>query len=319
LQLLLIGLQASRSRIESARRVSTVAFSVPWKQSAMRIGKQHAKYFLASLLWLTLAGGAAAVPEFKGPLRPGEELFTLPTRPGVTVRILLMTPNTNSKAIVVYFPGGGGTLVGPDGRVRFGQFLSRLSEQPFFTAALDMPSDHPGGIAGTDRFIASQAYTEDINKVIDLLHQKWSKPLFLVGHSGGTTTVAHLGAVLKDERIAGLVLLAAISRHPPGGVSLSNIPLHEVPYPILFVHHRDDQCVSFEGARQQLLRLIKSSKVDFIEVLGGDSSRAHECSPFAIRQGPPNYGHFFAGKEREVFQAIADWITGKPVPDRIGP
>lgn len=231
-----------------------------------------------------------------------------------------MIPNTTDpKAIVVYFPGGGGTLVGPDGRLRGWRFLPRLAEHPFIIAALDMPSDRAGGIAGTDRFITSKAYTEDIKKVIDLLHQKWSKPLFLVGHSGGTTTVAHLGAVLKDQRIGGLVLLAAISRHPPGGVSLSNLSLHEITYPILFVHHREDLCVSFEGARQESSRLHRSPKVGFIEVLGGDPSRAHHCSPFAARQGPPNHGHFFAGKEYEVFQAIADWVMGKPVPARIGP
>jgi pimeloyl-ACP methyl ester carboxylesterase len=209
--------------------------------------------------------------------------------------------------------------VGPDGRLRFWSFLSRLAEQPFITAALDMPSDHAGGIAGTDPFITSEPYMMDIKTVIDFLRRKWSQPLFLVGHSGGTTSVGHFGAVLKDHRIGGLVLLAAISWHPRGGVSLANLPLHEIEYPVLFVHHRDDRCVDFAGARQQAYRLSKSPKVTFIEVMGGDPSRAHECSPFAARRGTANYGHFFAGKEQEVFQAVADWIMGKPVPERIGP
>ena len=285
----------------------------------MRFSKKHAENLLAALLWLTPAGCAATLLELKVPLGPGEELVTLTTRPGVTVRVLLLTPNTDPKAILVYLPGGGGTLVGPDGRLRFGRFTSRLSEQPFVTAVVDMPSDRPRGVAGTDHFRASKAYTEDIHNVIDFLRQKWTKSVFLVGHSGGTTSVAHLGAVLKDQRIAGLVLMAAISTHRGGAeVSLSNLPLHEITYPILFVHHRDDQCVSFDGARQQLSRLTRSPKVDFIEVLGGDPSRAHQCSPFAARRGPENHGHFFAGKEREVFQAITDWIIGKPVPHRIG-
>ena len=279
----------------------------------------RAENLLASLLWLMMAGCVPTLLEFKGTLGPGEELVTLTTRPGVTVRVLLMTPNTDPKAILVYFPGGGGTLVGLDGRLRYGRFTSLLSKQPFITAVVDIPSDRAGGVAGTDQFRASKAYTEDIKNVIDLLRQKWTKPVFLVGHSGGTTSVAHLGTVLKYQRITGLVLMAAISTHRRAGVSLSNLPLHEITYPILFVHHREDQCVSFEGARQQLSRLTGSPKVDFVEVLGGDPSRAHHCSPFAERQGPPNYGHFFAGKEREVFQAITDWVTGKPVPDRIGP
>jgi len=285
----------------------------------MKINKQHAEDLLASVLWLMMAGCAATLPELKTPLGRGEELVTLGTRPGVTVRVLLMTPNTDPKAILVYLPGGGGTLVGQDGRLRYGRFTSLLSEQPFITAVVDMPSDHPGGVAGTDQFRASKAYTEDIKNVIDLLRQKWTKPVFLLGHSGGTTSVAHLGTILKDQRIAGLILMATISTHRGPGVSLSSLPLHEITYPILFVHHREDRCVSFEAALQQLSRLTKSPKADFIEVLGGDRSRAHQCSPFAARQGPENYGHFFAGKEREVFQAITDWIIGKPVPDRIGP
>jgi pimeloyl-ACP methyl ester carboxylesterase len=283
----------------------------------MKLSTEHATSLLVSLLLVALAGCATALPEFKGALGPGEELVTLGTRPGVTVRVLLMTPKTDPNAVIVYFPGGGGTLVGSDGRLRYGRFTSILSEQPFITAVVDMPSDRPGGVAGTDVFRISKAYTEDIRNVIDFLRQKWTKPVFLVGHSGGTTSVVHLGAVLKDQRIAGLVLMATISTHRGAGVALSN--LHEITYPILFIHHREDQCVSFEGARSQLSRLTKSPKVDFIEVLGGDPSRAHQCSPFAARQGPENYGHFFAGKEREVFQAITDWVIGKSVPDRIGP
>ena len=63
--------------------------------------------------------------------------------------------------------------------------------------------------------------------------------------------MAHLGAVFKDQRITRIVLMAAISTHERAGVSLSNLPLHEITYPILFVHHREDQCASFEGVRQQ--------------------------------------------------------------------
>jgi dienelactone hydrolase len=279
--------------------------------------QEHAKNLLASLLWLMIADCAANLPELKGPLEPGEELVTLSTRPGVTVRVLLITRDTDPKAIVIYFPGGGGTLVASNGNLRHAVFISYLSAQPFITAVVDMPSDHPGGVAGTDRFRAGKEYTKDIEKVVDFLRQKWSKPVFLVGHSGGTTSVAHLGAVLKDQHITGLVMMAAISTHRGAGVSLPN--LHEITYPVLFIHHREDQCVSFEGVRQQLSRLTKSPKVDFIEVLGGDRSKARQCSPFAARQGPESYGHFFAGKEREVFQAITNWIIGKPVPDRLGP
>lgn len=276
------------------------------------------KHALAPLLWLMIAGCAPTMPEFKGTLGPGQELVTLATRHGVTVRVLLITPNIDPTAILLYFPGGGGTLVGADGHLRYGRFVSVLSEQPFITAVADRPSDRGGGVSGTDPFRASNAHTEDINIIIEFLRRKWTKPVLLVGHSGGSTSVAHLGAVFKDQRITRIVLMAAISTHERAGVSLSNLPLHEITYPILFVHHREDQCASFEGIRQQQSRLAGSPKVDFIEVLGGDRSRTLQCSPFA-RQDRVDYAHFFSGKEREVFQAITAWITGKPIPERIGP
>jgi len=84
------------------------------------------------------------MPDFKGALGPGRELVTLATRHGVTVRVLLMTPNKDPTAILVYFPGGGGTLIGVDGRLRYGRFVSVLSEQPFITAVVDRPSDRAG-------------------------------------------------------------------------------------------------------------------------------------------------------------------------------
>ena len=76
--------------------------AVDWKHSAM--SKKRAENLLASLLWLTMAGCAATLPEFKGALLPGEELVTLATRPGVTVRILLTTPSAIPRGIFLFFP-----------------------------------------------------------------------------------------------------------------------------------------------------------------------------------------------------------------------
>lgn len=130
--------------------------------------------------------------------------------------------------------------------------------------------------------------------------------------------MAHLGAVFKDQRITRIVLMAAISTHERAGVSLSNLPLHEITYPpyCLFIIGRIS-ARALKGVQQQA-RLAGSPKVDFIEVLGGDRSRTLRCSPFA-RQDRVDYAHFFSGKEREVFQAITAWVTGKPIPERIGP
>ena len=242
--------------------------------------------------------------------------FRLGTRPGVTVRVLLITPNA-PKGIFLFFPGGEGYLVTIEGRPKW-LYTRLFPEQGFMTAVVDVPSDQPYGMIGGDRFRSSIEHLEDVKKIIEFVSQKWSKPIFLIGHSAGTTSVAYLGTVLKDHRIGGVVLTGALGELGPRAVSLATLPLHNITYPVLFVHHKEDPCASFEAAYRQHQRLVNSPRVSFIEVLGGDRSREIPCSPVDASRGK-SYAHGFSGKEREVVRAITDWVTGKPVAGRIGP
>jgi hypothetical protein len=280
-------------------------------------------FFLLQGLLLFLCGlsdtAAAAQEELKAALNPGEELVTLPVRQGVTVRLFLISPATDSKGTFVLFPGGVGTLLRAGGRPGYGQFTSLFAKEGFGTAIVDVPSNYPYGYrsGGLDPFRASKDHAEDVRKIIEFVNQRWSKPIFLIGHSAGTVSVAHLGSVLKDQRIGGLVLLAAVGNSGrPSLVSLAHLPLGDITYPVLFVHHKQDDCTSFLDVGQQVYRLTKSPRVNFIEVLGGDPSRGAFCSPAnPIR----SYTHGLSGKEPEIVRAIIDWTTGKEVPNRIGP
>jgi len=278
----------------------------------MNVCKLHAENLVVSLLWLMMAACAATLPELKAPLLPGEELVTLATRPGVTVRVLLVTPNAVPKGVFLFFPGGDGSLVGEDGQPKR-LFIRELREQGFTAAIVDVPSDQPYGMLGGDRFRRSKEHLEDVKKIIDFVYQKWPKPIFLIGHSAGATSAAYLATVLEDHRVGGVVLTSAV-----GDGSLATVALHTITYPTLFVHHRDDPCTSFAATREQHRRLINSPRVSFIEVLGGDQSRAIGCKPRDPR-GLKSYEHGFSGKRREVVSAITDWVTGKQVSNRIGP
>jgi hypothetical protein len=279
---------------------------------AMTISNKHDGNLLASLLWLVLAGCAARLPELKAPLLAGEELVTLATRPGVTVRVLVVSPKTVPKGIFVFFPGGEGYLVGEEGRPK-GLFITEFREQGFVTALVDVPSDQPYGMIGGDRFRRSREHLDDVKTIIDFVYQKCPKPVFLIGHSAGATSAAYIATALKDLRVGGIVLTSAV-----GDGSLATVALHTISYPVLFVHHRNDPCTSFEAALRQHQRLINSPRVSFIEVLGGDQSRAIGCKPRDPR-GLKSYEHGFSGKRREVVMTITDWVSGKPVPDRVGP
>ncbi len=252
------------------------------------------------------------------PVRAGQEIVTLDTRPGVTLKVLLLTPSGSHEGTLLMFPGGDGKghFTEREGKVRLSRnFLVRSSnlfvDQGFLVAIVDVPSDQAAGMS--PQFRTSKEHTEDIQKVIHMLGEKWPGAIFLVGTSAGTISVANLAVTLKADRISGIVLTASIGMTRGSRLSLMNLHLEKITLPVLFVHHREDGCwaSSFNHALQLRDRMTGSSKTAFIEVLGGDPPRSEPCQAMSP--------HGFLGKEREVVRAITDWLTGKPVPEQIGP
>ena len=272
-------------------------------------------------IWCLLSLAAALLIPL--PAQSAQEIVTLETRPGVTLKVLLRFPNNSPKAALVLFPGGQGAghFSERGGQIRVGNnFLTRSSplfvERRFAVAVVDVPSDQAAGMS--DQFRTGKEHIQDITKIIDLLDQKCPGPLYLVGTSRGTLSVAHLGASLQDRRISGIVLTSSIGASRPSRsdrlpLSLFEVPMENIMVPVLFVHHRNDGCwaANFADAVRLQKRVTKSAKVEFIEVQGGDPPRSEACEPLTP--------HGYLGKEREVVTAITDWVEGKPVPKQIGP
>lgn len=270
--------------------------------------------FLLLCGWI-VSCAPAMLPKFVGSLGPGQEIVTLNTRPRITVRVLLATPNTTPKGIFVLFPGGQGRLISQRGQLTtgFGQSFQLFVDQGFIAAVVDTPSDQAGELSS--HFRTSNEHLEDARKIIDFLGQKWSKPIFLMGHSRGTLSVAHLPRSLKDSRIQGIILTASLAiRSKDGYLSLSELRMDQITLPALFVHHRDDGCPTtpFNVAVQIQNRLTNSPKVNFIEVFGGKPEEDDPCRGWKDHHG-------FYGLEHEVVKAITDWALGSSVPERIGP
>ncbi len=257
---------------------------------------------------------ALILPQFalSQKLEPGEEIVTLNTRPKVTVKVLLSSPERRPKAVFVFFSGSTGRLVSNrSGQIRYRWVISSLVERGFAVATPDLPSDEEKRFS--DEFRLSKAHTEDIKRVIEFVTQKWPGPIFFIGHSAGTISAADIAATVKDDRIRGVVLTG--SRQRTGSyrrVTLRDLGLKKITYPVLFVHHRDDGCHDIKAVRKLRKRFKKSPKVDFIEVVGGNSPPDHDdCFG---GQNP----HSFWGRKKEVINVIADWASGKPVPKQIG-
>lgn len=260
-----------------------------------------------------------SMPELVSALRQGEEMVILETRPGVTTRIVVSTPDVTPKGVFLLFPGGNGRLVIQDGRIIRGGFgrssLPHFAKNGFVAAAIDVPSDQASGFGENSRF--AEAHVQDVRKIVEFAARKWDKPMFFLGHSSGTFSAAHLAVFLNDQRIGAIVLAASpTTRGRPGSGlwNLSDIPLGRIAVPVLIVHHRDDACraTSFYEATRLPRFFTSSPRVAFLEVRGGETLASDPC----IGSWTP---HDLFGKEPEVVAAIVHWALGGQIPERIGP
>jgi pimeloyl-ACP methyl ester carboxylesterase len=241
------------------------------------------------------------------------EVRTIPTRPGVTMDFLVMTPeNAGMHDALILFPGGNGA--GPfrmaDGGVVSGwNFLVR-SAGDFIASGLAVftvapPSDHPTGMS--TGFRESPEHAEDIASLARYLERLGYERIFLVGNSRGTLSATFLGTRIKDSHLKGVVLTSALEYEN----FLRWLPLEQLRLPVLMVHHRDDACrvSSIEEARITEAALRTSTTVDFTEVNGGAYPRSAPCDNLSA--------HGFFGVEGKVVGVIAGWIGGQKAPDRI--
>jgi pimeloyl-ACP methyl ester carboxylesterase len=262
---------------------------------------------------------AAAMPAAASAPASAQEIVSVPTRPGVTVRVLLVAPAGEPSATLLMFPGGFGNnhFSERDGRIVLdGNFLVRtapiFAARGLLVAVIDTPSDQPQGM--DDAFRMGKAHVEDVTKVLQALEARAPAPIFLAGTSRGTLSAAALAASLKDPRVKGLVLTTSLGDGGRGrnrAVTVYDAPLKRITLPVLVVHHQQDGCWAspFGAATGIPAALSGSAKVDFVAVSGGDPPRSEACEALAA--------HGYLGRERDVVGVIADWIAGKPVPKQL--
>jgi pimeloyl-ACP methyl ester carboxylesterase len=233
----------------------------------------------------------------------------IPTRPGVTQRVLVLAPD-NAKAAVVLFAGGhGGLQISPEGRLAWGagNFLVR-SRQMFAShgltvAVVDAPSDrqNPPYLAG---FRQTSEHAADVKAVIAFLKQQANVPVWLVGTSRGTQSVAFLATELPATGGGpdGIVLAATILTERPGSRPVPAMPLGEIKVPTLVVHHKQDGCALCRyGDLPKLMDKLSAVPRKELFTFEGGTNQGDPCEAKAY--------HGFNGIEREVVARIAEWIT----------
>jgi hypothetical protein len=247
-----------------------------------------------------------------------QEIVTLPTRPNVMQSYFLTSSPKNPFAAAVLFPGSGGLiqLRTENGRPRFnqGNFLVRsrgeFVSRGVIAAIVDAPSDQQSGWGMSDEFRLGEKHAADMSAVIGELKKRFPElPLFLVGTSRGTISVASLAARLGPQ-ISGAVLTSTMFR-PAGrksqepGPGLSGFDFTSIKIPMLLVHHVSDQC--FVTPYSDAARLAE--RYPLITVFGGSPAQSGPCEAHSQ--------HGFLGKEPETVEQIVNWMLKKPFKEKV--
>lgn len=245
-------------------------------------------------------------------LKRHEKVLTIPTRPGVTVRVLLHRTRKAPKGVVVILPGGQGFLVTLQGRYT-GFMRGAFSRAGFASAMVDAPSDQKSGLEDPpfDRFRLSAEHTTDLRAVIAAVKKEFPVPVYLFGHSMGAISVAHAAATLNDPDVRAVILAGGPTTRRERmwrAPTLSSAALHRITMPVLQVHHRDDGCsgATFDEASDYFRLLTASPRKLFIEARGGDPPTSQDACH-------GNNQHSFWGLRDKLAAMIVRWVAGEDV------
>jgi len=212
----------------------------------------------------------------------------------------------DAKAVLVLFPGGKGiTKLTDKGELRAakGNFLIRTRtyflRRGFTTVVPDGPTDRPYDLR--DGFRATADHATDIGAVIKHLRARYKLPVWLLGTSRGTTSVASAATQLDVHKPDGIVLSASMFVDVNNGDHVFDFSWEDVSLPVLVVHHVDDGCwATPAGEIPRFRRHAESARPFAVQLHEGGTNKGREC-------GARGH-HGFAGIEERVIDDIATWI-----------
>jgi len=237
-----------------------------------------------------------------------QRVVDVASRAGVTQRFLLLNSD-NAKATVVLFAGGhGGLQLSPDGTMKDlrGNFLVRsrdlFAAQNLAVAVIDAPSDRQS-FPYLSSFRQTAEHVADVKAAIAWLKQELKLPVWLIGTSRGTQSVAHIATQLTpvDGGPDGVVLTSTILTDNRGR-PVPDMALDRIKIPVLVAHHVQDGCrlCSFSDMPKLTSKLGAAPKSELLKFEGGNSV-GDPCEARAY--------HGYNGIEGDVVEKIAAWIT----------
>lgn len=231
-------------------------------------------------------------------------VIDVPTRSGVSERLLILSPPI-PKAVVVLFAGGhGGIQLSSDGKFGWGEgnFLMRTREffakEGLMVVIVDAPSDRQRE-PYLNGFRQTKEHVQDISAVVSWLKTQITVPIWLVGTSRGTQSVAYV-ATENPTDIHGIVLTSTILYDAKSN-AVPEMKLEKLSMPVLVVHHKNDGCshCSFDLVPSVMNKLTASSSKEMLMIEGGQA-KGDPCNAFGY--------HGYNGVETDVVTKISNWI-----------
>jgi pimeloyl-ACP methyl ester carboxylesterase len=238
-----------------------------------------------------------------------QTVVDIPTRPGITQRLLVLSPPAPKAAVVLFAGGHGGLQIEAGGGMKWGagNFLVRtrhlFASHDLLVVVMDAPSDQqsPPFLQGRRQ---RPEHAADAKAVIAWLRETAKIPVWLVGTSRGTQSVGYLATTLAGAEGPDGIVLSATVASDPRGRPVPAMPLENIRVPVLVLHHEQDGCAlcAFAEVRAMMRKFSGAPKSQMLAVTGGES-KGDPCEAFAY--------HGFNGIESHVVSQMANWMLTK--------
>ena len=224
------------------------------------------------------------------------QVFHVPHSEEAPTRTLLIEAS-KPRALVLLFPGGGGTAgISENGSIRskhtFIRSISLWSHYVIDAVLVDTPYDLGDLRRGNLR--GRKDHLTRVDEVVTFYKNKFNLPIWIFGHSMGSSTATYYANEIDQTKknLAGIIIAGTIHT-----ASLDD----EVTLPVLAIHHQYDACAGTPvSASSKIIEGRSSNLVSKLELIEGGVTEGEVCQSFAF--------HGFNQTEAEFVKRAASFI-----------
>jgi pimeloyl-ACP methyl ester carboxylesterase len=260
------------------------------------------------LILALLAGASGCQPAPPDAPNPGSGVVDLARQDGDRQRILYLQPERPA-AVVVLLPGGAGlTTIDGAGAITVdcpGPLIcirDAWMRQGFGVVILHTPEPLYSRRS-------SARYARILAAVVADVRTRTDAPIWLMGHSNGTVAATNGAAHMTNGEIAGVVLLAPVTRTVPSAAeTVFSAGLERITVPTLIVSDALDICPTSPPSGVEAIRgaLTRSPHAEVVVFQGGGGS-----SPYTTNCGGDS-AHTFGGIQGRLVERVGAWIKAEP-------